>query len=208
MSQPTPLWTTTESKILARLTTPRKIQDFLDSIPDSTEDRYRSPRAVLRDRVAHCFDGALFAAAALQQMGEPPLLVNLFAVRDDEHLLAVFKRDGHWGAVAKSNFVGLRYRESVYRNLRELVMSYFEDYFNSAGEKTLRSYTRPLNLSRFNRYDWLTSDERLDRIADALDALHRIPLLSKAMAARLSRKDERSYRAGTLGTDEAGLYKL
>ncbi len=201
------VWTSAEAKIMSRLSTPRKIQDFLDSIPYSTEDRYHSPRSVLRDRVAHCFDGALFAAAALAYIHHPPLLVNMFAERDDEHLLAVFKRDGHWGAVAKSNFVGLRYREPIYRNLRELVMSYFEDYFNSAGEKTLRAYTRPLNLARFDRYDWMVSDERLDKIADALDGLPRIPVLSKRMVALLSPKDERALRAGMVGADPEGLWQ-
>src|SRR5439155_793750 len=93
-----------------------------------------------RERVAHCYDGALFAAAALRRLGHPPLLVNMYAERDDEHLLAVFKQAGHWGAVAKSNFVGLRYRDPIYRTLRELVMSSFQDYFNVQGDKTLRGY--------------------------------------------------------------------
>ena len=201
-------WAAGERKILARLSTPRKIQDFLDSIPYSTEDRYRSPRSTLRERVAHCYDGALFAAAALCQSGHPPLLVNMYAERDDEHLLAVFKQAGHWGAVAKSNFVGLRYRDPIYRTLRELVMSYFQDYFNVQGEKTLRAYTRPLNLARFDHLAWMTSDTHLDVIAAALDRLARTAVLTSRMRAALTLVDERSYQAGTLGTDAAGLYKL
>jgi len=208
MKQADPGWTQPELRALARLGTPRKIQDFLDSIPYSTEDRYRSPRSVLRERVAHCYDGALFAAAALRQGGHRPLLVNMYAERDDEHLLAVFKRDGHWGAVAKSNFVGLRYRDPVYRTLRELVMSYFQDYFNVQGEKTLRAYTRPLNLARFDRLSWTTSDTQLDTVAAALDKLERIAVLTRTTRTALAHVDERSYRAGMMGTDAAGLYKL
>src|SRR5919201_4640976 len=185
MKQADVAWTPSERKTLARLSTPRKVQDFLDAIPYSTEDRYRSPRTVLRERGAHCYDGALFAAAALRQLGHPPLLVNLFAERDDEHLIAVFRLDGHWGAVAKSNFVGLRYRDPVYRTLRELVMSYFQDYFNVQGEKTMRSYTRPLSLTHFDRQDSMTSDEALDEVATALDRLPRAPVLSARLRAAL-----------------------
>ena len=208
MKQADPGWTQPERRALASLTTPRKIQDFLDSIPYSSEDRYRSPRSVLRERVAHCYDGALFAAAALRQAGHPPLLVNMYAERDDEHLLALFKQAAHWGAVAKSNFVGLRYRDPVYRTLRELVMSYFQDYFNVEGEKTLRAYTRPLNLARFDDLAWMTSDTHLDVIAAALDQLARTAVLTSHMRAALTRVDKRSYQAGMMGTDAAGLYKL
>ncbi len=201
-------WTARERRAIARLATPRKIQDFLDAIPYSAEDRYRSPRSVLRDRVAHCYDGALFAAALLRRLGHPPLLVNMFAVRDDEHLLAVFRVDAHWGAVAKSNFVGLRYRDPIYRSLRELILSYFEDYFNVAGEKTLRSYTRPLNLARFDRLAWTTDDTHLDCVAAALDRLARIPVLDARLLRNVTHMDERAYRAGMLGANAAGLYKL
>jgi hypothetical protein len=105
---------------------------------------------VLRDRLAHCFEGALFAAGALRALGHPPLLLDLEAVRDDDHVLAVFRRNGAWGALAKSNYAGLRFREPVYRTLRELAMSYFEDYYSVEGERSLRSFsTRPVNLARF-----------------------------------------------------------
>ncbi|MBI1800427.1 MAG: hypothetical protein HYR71_02215 [Chloroflexi bacterium] len=186
---------------------PADVQAALDEIPYSAEDRYRSPLSVMRDRQAHCFDGALFAAAALRRLGYPPLIVNLFAERDDEHLIAIYKHGGGFGAVAKSNFVGLRFREPVYRGLRELVMSYFEPYYNVQGEKTLRSYTRPLNLTGFDRLDWMTCDDALDAIAERLDSLQRIPLLTPSMVAALSRVDGRSYRAGLLGVNEAGLYR-
>ena len=113
-----------ERRVIAQLTTPRKIQDFLDGLPYSVESIYRCPLRVFQEHTAHCFDGALFAAAALRRLGYPPLVLNMSAiVEDDDHLLALYKRDGHWGAVAKSNFVGLRFREPIYRNLRELMIS-------------------------------------------------------------------------------------
>ena len=115
---------------------------------------------VLRERMANCFDGAVFAAAMLSRLGHPPLILDMLPNgRDDDHVLAVYKRDGHWGAVAKSNFAGLRFREPVYRTVRELVMSYFEQYYNVDREKTLRAYTRPLNLQVFDKYQWMTRNE-------------------------------------------------
>ncbi len=197
-----------ERRAFAGLCSPAAIQAFLDDMPYSTDDFYRCPLRVLRDCTAHCFDGALFGAAALRLLGYPPLLLDMLSERDDEHMLALYKADGHWGAVAKSNFSGLRFREPVYRTLRELVMSYFEDYFNADGEKTLRGYTVPLNLASFDRLDWMTSDEHLERIAERTDQIRRFPLLTPQMVARLSRVDERSYQAGMLGTNPTGLYQL
>ena len=200
--------TSRERRLLGQLTLPAKIQAFLDELAYSHEDAYRCPFRVLRERMAHCYDGAVFAAALLGRLGHSPLLVNLFpkTQNDDEHLLAVYRRRGAWGAVAKSNFVGLRFREPIYRTLRELVMSYFEHYYNLAREKTLRSYTRPLDLTRFDGEAWRTRDETMDRIADRLSAMRRIPLLGRAMIAGLSPMDERSYQAGLCGADLAGLY--
>ncbi|MEP7198689.1 MAG: transglutaminase-like domain-containing protein [Chloroflexota bacterium] len=199
--------TAPERKTLARLTTPARIQAFLDDVPYSTDDRYRSPLSVLRDRRAHCYDGAVCAAALLRRIGYPPRIVNMFAYRDDEHLVAVFQRDGHWGAVAKSNFVGLRYREPIYRTLRELVVSYFEDYYNLEGVRSLRSYTRPFNLRTCERFDWMTHADAMDVIAARLDALPRIPVLTKKMIAHLSPLDARSYQAGMVGADMDGVYR-
>lgn len=161
----------------------------------------------MRDRKAHCFDGACFAAAALKKIGMEPMLVNMRAVRDDEHVVAIFKRKGRLGAVAKSNFAGLRFREPLYRDLRELMMSYFEHYFNSEGEKTLRSYSAPLKLNGFDRYNWLTEDSALEKIAEKLDALKHLTLISKADERILSPVDERSFKAGLMGVNEAGLYR-
>ena len=194
--------------LIAVLTTPVRIQAFLDTVPYSTEPVYRCPLQVLRDRLAHCFDGALFAAAMLRRIGHPPLILDMIPDhRDDDHLLALFKRDGRWGAVAKSNFAGLRYREPVYRNLRELVMSYFEQYYNVAREKTLRGYTVPLDLATFDHLDWMTSAAPLDLIADRTDTIRRFALLTPEMVAGLAPVDERLYAAGLQGADAAGLFK-
>jgi len=190
------------------LDSPARIQAFLDGIPYSAEEIYRCPLQVLRDRQAHCTDGALFAAAGLRLLGHPPLIVDLLAERDDEHLLAVYRQDGHWGAIAKSNFVGLRYREPIYRSLRELVMSYFEVYFNVACEKTLRGYTRPLDLSALDRLSWMTNDAHLEAVMQRLDRARRFTILTPAMRANLNPVDERSCRAGLLGVNAAGLYRL
>ncbi len=197
-----------EQQLLASLNSPAGIQAFLDSVRYSSESIYRCPLQVLRQRIAHCFDGALFAAAALRQIGYPPVILEMLPNdRDDDHLLALYKQDGCWGAVAKSNFVGLRYREPIFRTLRELVLSYFEQYYNLAREKTLRGYTMPLNLSAFDKFDWMTSDTHLERIADRLDQIQRRFLLTPKMIAGLAMVDERAYRAGLQGADEAGLHK-
>jgi hypothetical protein len=147
-------FTPRESATFRRLNTPQKIQRYLDVEVSYDNEaggaRCRSPRLVLRDRVAHCMSGALFAAAALRTLGHPPLLLDLEAVRDDDHVLAVYRVRGCWGAIAKSNYSGLRFREPVYRSLRELAISYFEHYYNLRGEKTLRRYSRPVNLVRFD----------------------------------------------------------
>jgi len=193
-------------EVLSGLTSPWEIQRFLDGIPYSSEEIYRSPASVLRDNKGHCFDGALFAAAALRRLGYPPLIVYLIAVRDDDHLLAVYQRNGHWGTVAKSNCAGLRYREPIYRSLRELVMSYFDDYFNTESEKTLRGYTVPIDLSQYDHLNWMASDANLDIIADGLDKRRKFKLLTEDMLANLAPVDKRSHDAGFLGSDWAGLY--
>lgn len=146
------------------MNTPEKIQRLLDALPYNKEPdgpACRSPRRVLRDRTAHCLEGALLAAAALRVQGHPPLLLDLEAVRDDDHVLAIFRQRGLWGPVAKSNYAGLRFREPVYRSLRELVISYFEHYYNLCGEKTLRKYSRPVNLARFDALEWVTAERDL-----------------------------------------------
>jgi len=197
-----------EIGLLERLSTPIKIQEFLLSLPYSAEERYRSPKSVLRDRIAHCFDGALFGAAALRFIGYPPLIIDMLPNdRDDDHIIAVYRVNGHWGGLAKSNFAGLTYREPIHRTLRELILSYFEQYYNIRREKTLRAFTVPLDLRSFDRINWMGDDTGLDAIGERLDRIRKIKLLSPAMIRGLSPLDERSYRAGLAGANRKGLYK-
>jgi hypothetical protein len=193
--------------VLRRLDSPIRIQAYLDSLRYPADEFNRSPLRVMVDRKANCFDGALFAAFALWRLGHPPRIVDMFADNDDDHLLALFKVRGAWGAVAKSNYVGLRFRDPVYRSLRELVMSYFEPFYNMLGEKTLRSYTRPISLRRFDRLGWVTEQAALGVVAEHTEKVPRIRLLTNAMVQDLSPVDGRSYKAGRLGVVEAGLFQ-
>jgi hypothetical protein len=184
-----------------RLNTPVKIQAFLDAIPYNTEkdgDTFRSPRRVLQDQTANCIEGAVLAAAAMRVQGEPPLIMDLTAVRDEDHVIAVFRRRGLWGSIATSKFTGLRYREPVYRSLRELAMSYFEHYFNLAGERTLRGHGRPVNLGRFDKLEWMTSDEDLWPIAEHLERIPHVTLVPEVVGRRLTPLDQQLKAAGTL----------
>jgi hypothetical protein len=194
--------------VFRKLASPLAVQEYLDSIPYIAEDLDRSPLRVMTDGQAHCLDGGLFAALALWRIGFRPLVLDLVPApgRDDDHVLALFQVDGLWGAVAKSNFVNLRYREPVYRNLRELVMSYFEHYYNLQRQKTLRAYTRPLNLALFKGTDWMWDEGGVKKITRRLYRLKPIPLISDESAARLSLADERSYKGGTCGTDFDWVY--
>jgi len=160
-----------------------------------------SPRRVLCERTAHCLEGAVFAAAALRALGFPPLLLDLEAVQDTDHVIAVYRQRGHWGAIGKSNFSGLRYREPVYRSVRELVLSYFENYVNLRGERTLRAYSRPINLARFDRTHpgWMTSADDLWGVPEHLAGAPHTRLLTGPMVRRLSRVDRRSLAAGLVG---------
>jgi hypothetical protein len=190
-----------ERRALRALGTPYGVQRALDAMPYHLAATVWSPRRVLREGTAHCLEGAVFAAAALRVFGFPPLLLDLEAEQDTDHVLAIYRERGHWGAIAKSNFAGLRYREPVHRTLRELVMSYFEGYINLRGDRTLRAYSRPVNLARFDRRrpGWMTSDDDLWWIAEHLVGVHHTPLLRPAMVRRLHRVDRRSLDAGLVG---------
>src|SRR5437764_9056173 len=176
-----------ELRKLRALKTPAGVQRFLDSLPYHLADTSWSPRKVLQEKTAHCLEGAIFAAAALRVLGFPPLLWDLEAVNDTDHVLAIFKVRGRWGAVAKSNFTGCRYREPVYRTLRELAMSYFNIYFNLRFERTLRTYSRPVNLARFDRLNWMTTNKPIWFIAEHLCEIPHTRLLTPAMEKNLTR---------------------
>ena len=180
-------FTPSELRTLRALKTPAGIQKFLDDLPYNLSYTARSPKKVLHDRVASCLEGGIFAAAALRVVGFPPLIFDLEAEQDTDHVVAIFKVRGHWGAVAKSNFTGCRYREPVYRTLRELAMSYFNIYFNLRGERTLRRYSRPVNLARFDHLNWMTTEKPIWFIAEHLCEIPHISLLTPAMEKNLTR---------------------
>jgi hypothetical protein len=200
-------WNTEEKEFLKTFSDPWDIQVFLDSIDYNPDYECRSPRWVIRKRSAHCFEGALFAAAVLDHIGYKPMIVDMKAYNDDDHVIAIFREDGYWGAVAKSNFTSLRFREPVYRSLRELIMSYFDFFFNIIGDKSLRSYSIPFDLTSFNKRDWATTDEDLEYIGNKIEALHHFPVVTEKMIKKLRIASESMLRAGMLGSNEAGLFK-
>jgi hypothetical protein len=192
-------FTKSELRTLLALKTPAGVQRFLDELPYNLGYTARSPRKVLRDRTASCLEGGIFAAAALRVLGFPPLIFDLEAERDTDHVVAIFKIGGRWGAVAKSNFTGCRYREPVYRSLRELAMSYFNIYFNLRWERTLRRYSRPVNLARFDCRNWMTTQKPIWFIAEHLVEIPHVSLLTPAMANRLTHVDLRTIKGEMTG---------
>jgi len=192
-------FTASELRTLRALKTPSGIQRYLDDLPYHLAGTAWSPRIVLQEKTAHCLEGATFAAAALRVLGFPPLIFDLEADHDTDHVIAIFKSRGHWGAVAKSNFSGCRYREPVYRTLRELALSYFNIYFNLLGERTLRRYSRPVNLARFDRRNWMTSEKNIWFIAEHLCDIPHLPLLKPSMEKHLTRVDARTMQSEMVG---------
>ena len=186
-------------RTLRALNTPTKIQRFIDALTYQYADTAWSPQRVLRERKGHCLEGALLAAAALRIHGHPPLLMDLEAVHDDDHVLALYREQGLWGSIAKSNFAGLRFRAPVYRTARELALSYVEHYYNLRGERTLRAYSRPVNLQRLDRLHWMTAEEDVWCVPEFLIAAKHYPLFPHKVASALPRLDRRSFEAGMHG---------
>jgi hypothetical protein len=193
---------------------PIDIQRYLDSLAYIGEERDRCPLDVMKDEQCHCLDGGLFAALALRKIGDPGILVDLVPVRDrkgrnldDDHVLAVFRRHGRWGAVAKSNFPWLRYREPVYRDLRELVMSYFEVYFSIESIKVLHGYLRPFDISRFDALGYAWDEEAARKLYRKFYARKEVPLISRASEKLLVRVDRREYESGMLGINWDWIYR-
>jgi len=200
-------WTDDEREFLKGLKDPAGIQDFLDSIGYDPDPGARSPRYVMIEKKAHCFEGAMFSASALRMIGFRPLIVDLGAYDDDDHVIAVFKGPHGWGAVGKSNFTTLRYREPVYRSLRELAMSYFDFYFNTKGEKTLRTYSVPLDLSEFDRIGWETTEGDLEIIGERLNRIRHYPVIEPEAVQGLRIVPGYLLESGLMGSDPSGLYE-
>ena len=191
-----------EIKLFIRLNSPAKIQDYLNSIKFNFEkrgDTCYSPRFVLKNKIAHCMEGAMFAAAALEFIGYKPLVMDLRAVEHDfDHVVALFTEGGYWGAISKTNHAVLRYREPVYKTIRELAMSYFHEYFDNKGRKNLREYSRPLNLNRFNYLDWHTTEKNLFQIPEYLDSIKHYKILNKQQIRNLRKADKIEIEAGKI----------
>jgi hypothetical protein len=192
-------FTPSELRKLRSLKTPFGIQRFIDAMPYHIATTAWSPRRVLRERTSHCLEGAIFAAAALRAIGRPPLLLDLEAVNDTDHVIAVFRERGHWGAIAKSNYAFLEFREPVYRTLRELALSFFPAYFNLRRDLTLRTFSRPVDLKRFDARDWMTSEKDVWFIAEYLLTIAHTTMIEPAIAKPLHRLRTRDYQAGLVG---------
>jgi hypothetical protein len=188
-----------EQRVLRGLRTPSRIQRFLDELEYQYADTAGSPRRALRERKGHCLEGALLAAAALRVQGHRPLLMDLEAVRDDDHVVALYRERGLWGGIAKSNYAGLRFRSPVYRTLRELALSYVEHYYNLRGERTLRAYSVAVDLARLDGQGWMTSEEDVWCVPELLIAARHFPLFPDTVARGLPRLDKRSFEAGLWG---------
>jgi len=190
-----------EYATLRRLRSPEKIQQFLYRLKQNFEpdgDSCNSVRVVLRKRRAHCIEGAMLAACALWIHGEPPLLLDFQAVHDFDHVVAVFRRNGRWGAISKTNGIGLRWRDPVYRSLRELAMSYLHEYYNKRDRKTLRTYSRPYDLRRMKPGDWVTAEDGAWSLVDNLEATRHYKLMTRAQTRSLVRRDPFERDVGNL----------
>ncbi len=191
-----------EMNILKSLKTPQKIQDFLDNIETNFEpegDTCKSPRMVLQEGNAHCMEGAMLAAAALRVNGFPPLVVDMTSNKKDfDHVVTVFKKDGYWGAISKTNHGVLKYRDPIFKSVRELVMSYFNEWFMHNGKKTLRSYTNPINLSKFDKFNWMTAKEDVWFVPEYLAMVKHIPLLTRSQIKNLRRADPVEIETGRI----------
>ena len=200
MAYPLAGFTNKELRKLRSMKSPYGVQKFLDDAPYHLADTAWSPRRVLAEQTAHCLEGAIFAAAALRANGYPPLLLDFEAEHDTDHVIAVFRENGCWGAVAKSNYTGCRWREPVHRTLRELALSYFEHYYNLRGERTLRAYSVAVDLSRLDARHWMTDEEEVWSVPELLIAARHYPIVPDKVARALPRMDRRSFEAGMHGT--------
>lgn len=191
-----------ELSILKKLKTATQIQDFLNTLPFNFEKKgetYMSSRRVLQNKTAHCFEGALLASLALYLQGEEPLLMDLKTISSDQdHVVALYKKNGYWGAISKTNHAVLRFRDPIYKTLRELALSYFHEYFlNKNGKKTLMSYSKPFSLKRFGT-DWITSEKELFNIVEALDHSPHFPFVPKKNKKLVRAADKIERKAGSI----------
>lgn len=200
------MWTAEEKRFFNRLNSPEKIQVYLDDLKYNPENAALSPRYVRLIGDAHCFEGGLLAAAALEFQGYLPQMVSLMAINDDDHVLTVYKTKYGWGCISKSNTTMLRGRDPVYRDIRELVMSYFDFYFNLNGNKALYAFTKPINLNRYNHWNWRTTDQNLDDMGRSFNDLDHYEIISARSLKKLPRAQKMVKDACLLGADKSGLF--
>ncbi|NTV22921.1 MAG: hypothetical protein HGA85_00910 [Nanoarchaeota archaeon] len=194
-------------RVFSRFKSPMDIQLYLNKVKYNPQYTCRPPRQVVKDQLAHCFEGAIFAAAALKFMGEKPLIMNLIAHNDDDHVITVFRRKGFWGAIAKSNTTTLRYREAVYKTKRELAMSYFDFFFNTLGQKSLRKFTDTLDLNKLE-FDWVNTQDDLSFLGDHLDYnLRHYDIVPRYYSRSFQKADKEVMEAAFLGADKQGFFK-
>ena len=191
-----------ELKILKKLNTPQKIQDFLNKMPINFEedgDSFLSPISVLEKKVCHCTEGAILAALVLRVNGQPPLVLDLMASKNDfDHVVALYKKYGKWGAISKTNHAALRFREPIYNSVRELAVSYFHEYLDDSGRKNLRSFSSPVNLKRFDKKGWMTSKDDIYYIPEYLSEIKHFPILNKKQIRNLRKADKVEIEAGKI----------
>ena len=199
-------WNSNERRILASLKTPGDIQDYLDRLAYDERGGARSPRRVMESGEAQCYSGALFAAAALRELGFPPRIMWMDAVEDDGHCVALYEIDGLWGSVAKSNFTGIRSREPVY-TYEALGLSYFDFFFNQFGKRSMRAFTVPIELEPFEKRNWRFDDGEMLYVDDAIDTAPRAWSLPDTAEKHLSRTGDAVMKAGLLGSNPEGLWR-
>ena len=200
-------WTHSERHFLRTLSTPAKIQDYVNGLVYNPTDHASSPRWVMITGEGHCFEGGLLAAAALELHGHKPLMIDLIAEDDDHHVLAVYKSDTGWGSISKSNTTLLAGRLPYYQSIRELVMSYFDFYFNTKGKHSLYGYSNPINLNRYNNWNWRTTDEDLLKLGMSFNDLTHFEIIDPRVLKKLPPVPKKLQDACFLGADPNGLYK-
>jgi len=195
------MWTPSERRFLRSLNTPFKLQSFLDDLVYNNHDSATSPRYVMMSKDAHCLEGGLLAAATIELWGYRPLMISLQAENDDHHVITVYKGKKGWGSFSKSNTTLLRGRDPVYSNVRELVMSYFDFYFNLKGQKSLYAYSLPINLNHYNQWDWRTSDEDLNGLGKSFNGVIHYEILTQKELKALPRVNPQILKASYLGAN-------